>query len=86
MRFTEIISPDRTKDVPSVYQAFVGKEIPLSVVSGTEYTIPHALGKLPKSIFVSMADGFASVRVIWRDAQYCRVVFNADANLILRVE
>lgn len=86
MRFTEVISPDRTKDAPSLYQAFQGKEIPLVVVANEQRTILHALGKIPRSIFISMADAFVQVKVIWRDAQHCLVVFDADANLILRVE
>lgn len=86
MRFSEVISPDRDKDVPAHFLPSNYKEVPLSVVSGQQYTVLHGLGRLPRAIFVSMADDYAQVKVFWRDAQHCLVAFNADANVILRVE
>jgi hypothetical protein len=84
MRFTDIIGPGMAKDSPIKENG--GVSIPMAVTSGQQYTTLHGLGKVPRGIFVGMSDQYVSVKVIWRDANHCLVTFNADANLVLRVE
>lgn len=85
MNHAEIISPGLTKDSPS--KGPNGDvSIPLVVESGKQYTVLHGLGLLPRAIFVSMADQFVMVKVVWRSPTHCLVSFDASANLILRVE
>jgi len=87
MNQTEIIDPGLSKDVPQDAKVLSkAKDIPLSVTSGTQYTIMHGLGVLPRSIFVAMADNYVSVKVIWRNPTHALIAFNATANLILRVQ
>lgn len=85
MRFTDIIGPGMAKDSPS-RESGGGVSIPMAVTSGQQYATMHGLGKVPRAIFVAMADQFVRVKVISRDATHCLISFDADANLVLRVE
>lgn len=84
MMFSEIIVPGMSKDSPIRENG--GVSIPMTVTSGQQYTTMHGLGKVPRAIFVGMSDQYVSVKVISRSATHCLIVFNADANLVLRVE
>lgn len=84
MRFTDTIGPGMAKDSPIKENG--GVSIPMTVTSGQQYTTIHGLGKVPRAIFVAMSDQYVSVKVISRSATHCLIVFNADANLVLRVE
>lgn len=85
MNQAEIISVGLSKDSPS--RGPNGDvSIPLVVESGKQYTVLHGLGKVPRGIFVSMADQYVRVAVVWRNPTHCLVSFDASANLILRVE
>lgn len=85
MNHSEIITSGMAKDSPS--KGGNGDvSVPLVVVSGQQYTVLHGLGKIPKAIFVAMADQYVQVKVIWRNATHCLVSFDASANLVLRVE
>jgi hypothetical protein len=82
----EIISVGFTKDSPQSFPPGRGVYVPLVVESGKQYEVRHGLGMVPKSIMVAMADNYAQVKVISRDLERCVIVFNATANIILRVE
>jgi hypothetical protein len=86
MNFFEVIDPGLIHGVPYDSRTGKSKDVPLSVTSGTQYTVLHGLGLLPRAIFVAMADNHVTVKTIWRNATHCLVSFSATANLILRVE
>ena len=85
MNHSEIITSGMAKDSPSK-GANGDISIPLVVTNGQQYTVLHSLGKIPKAIFVAMTDQYVQVKVIWRNTTHCLVSFDADANLVLRVE